>query len=365
MLLKKLFNLLVVMLCCMVFLALPPAYADDPPPPSNDKCDNKFPDLVGDICWRCMFPLRLGGNKILNTGNMPDNVNTENSNDFNPNSTFCQCEEDLGLSVGTYVSYWEPARVLEVVRKPNCFPFLFGMNMGGALNAYGAYGSKGQGGRPGDKAFYNVHYYTFPIMGVMDIIVGTEWCTDWLSDIDLAYMTEVDPLWNDDELTIFIHPEAIVFGNPIAQALCAVDCITSSAGFPLNALFWCAGCWGGLYPFTGNTGTVGSPVRTTSLLAGRLIARLARLPVPPAVEYDTSSSSAKCGGSPMPFLKKSQYKISTLSPIPETTGTCCHTFGSSPFLWGEHRNIPATGEDQTYLLWRKRNCCLKILSAGE
>ena len=194
----------------------------------------------------------------------------------------------------------------------------------------------------------------------MDMIAGMDYCTDWLNDIDLMYFTEIDPLWNDDELTVMIHPEAIVFGNPVAQALCAADCLTASAGYPLNALFWCAGCWGSLYPFTGNTGTVGSPVRVTSLLASRLIARLTRLPVPPADEYDTSGPAAKCGGQFIPLIKKSQYRFSTIFPIPETSGSCCHSLGSSSLLWGEHRNIPATGEFQIYMMWRKRNCCLKL-----
>ncbi len=353
--LKRQCSILILLVVMMIALSFPVL--------AENKCESKFPDMVGDVCWRCMFPLRLGGNTILSAGNMPDNVDTGNPDDFNPNSKFCSCPDtSTGLDrFGTYLSFWEPARVIEVVNKPACFPFLFGMDMGQTVNIFGAQGTTGQGNKAHDKAFYNVHYYSFPLLEVLDLIKGAEWCTDWLNDIDLMYFTEVDPLWNDDELTVFTHPEAIAFGNPVAQALCAVDCLTASAGFPLNSLFWCAGCWGGLYPFTGNTGTVGSNVRTTSLLAGKFLARLARLPVPPAVEWDTSSASAKCGGTVRPFLKKSQYKMSTLFPIPETEGTCCHTFGSSPFLWGEHRNIPATGEYQIYMMWRKRNCCLKLL----
>lgn len=325
-------------------------------------CQNAFPNLLADICWKCMFPIRIGGNTIMNIGDMPDNTDTGNSDDFNPSDSVCTCEDSDGRTrVGIYISFWEPARVLEVVHKPNCFPTLFGMDMGEDLNFFGAYGENGQGPTAGEKAFYNVHYYTFPLLEVMDMITGMDFCTDWLNDIDLMYFTETDPLWNDDELTVNLYPEAIVFGNPVAQALCSVDCIAASAGYPLNSLFWCAGCWGSMYPFTGNTGTVGSPVRTTSLLAARLIARLTRLPVPPAVEYDTSSASAKCGGTFIPLIKKSQYRFSTIFPIPETEGRCCHSLGSSTLLWGEHRNIPATGEFQIYMMWRKRNCCLKLL----
>ena len=328
------------------------------------KCPDEFPNLLSDICWRCMFPVRIGGKRIINVGDMPDNIGTANVDDFNPSSFLCTCPRRDGNPiphVGIYVSYWEPARVLEVVQRPNCFPFLFGLDMGDSINIFGAYGDKGQGHGEGEKAFYNVHYYSFPLFDIMNIIVGIDFCTDWLSEIDLMYFTEVDPLWNDDELTVYLNPEAIIFANPLTQALCAVDCITASAGFPLNALFWCAGCWGSMYPYTGNTGTVASPVRTTSLLATRLLARLARLPVPPAIEWDTSSAGAKCGGIIRPLLKKSQYRFSTLFPIPQTEGRCCHSLGSSTFLWGEHRNIPAVGEFQIYMMWRKRNCCLKLL----
>lgn len=351
-------------LLVLIFLTTA-VWADDPEKPEG-KCKSEFPNLISDICWKCLFPVRIGGKKILNSGSMPDNLSnlTGNPDDFNPSDYVCSCEDSEGEThYGIYVSFWEPARVIEVVQKPGCFPFLFGLDMGEAIDFYGAYGTKGKGRENYEegKAFYNVHYYIFPLMWIMDLLVGADFCTDWLSEIDLLYFTEADPLWNDDELTVYIHPEATVFGNEIAQALCSVDCLTTSVGFPLNTFFWCAGCWGSLYPYTGNTGVKDSPVRTTSLLASRLLARLARLPVPPAIEWDTSSAGAKCGGILRPLLKKSQYKFSTIFPIPETKGKCCHGLGESTFTWGEHRNVPATGEHQTYLMWRKRNCCLKLL----
>lgn len=319
--------------------------------------------MLSDVCWKCLFPIRIGGKTILNFGDIPDDISdiTNNPDDYNPSDFICECKDGNGIPhFGLYISFWEPARVMEVVRKPNCFPFLFGLDLSKSVQLYGAYGDKGHGPNEGEKAFYNVHYYSFPLLTVLDLLVGMDFCTDWLTNIDMMYFTEVDPLWNDDETTVYFNPEALVFANPVAQALCPVDCIATTAGYPLNALFWCGGCWGSLYPFTGNTGTVASSVRESSLVASRLLARLARLPVPPAIEWDTSSESAKCGGVIRPFLKKSQYRLSTISPIPETQGKCCHGIGESTFTWGETRNVPATGENQTYMMWRKRNCCLKV-----
>ena len=44
------------------------------------------------------------------------------------------------------------------------------------------------------------------------------------SSFDIAYVTEIDPLWQDDVLTALINPEVALFANPIAQVACAADC---------------------------------------------------------------------------------------------------------------------------------------------
>jgi len=35
---------------------------------------------------------------------------------------------------------------------------------------------------------------------------------------DVAYMTELDPLWSDDELSFLLNAEGVLFGNSVAQA---------------------------------------------------------------------------------------------------------------------------------------------------
>ncbi|AVZ00461.1 hypothetical protein DAI21_22910 (plasmid) [Lelliottia sp. WB101] len=52
----------------------------------------------------------------------------------------------------------------------------------------------------------------------------------WLSsggDLDIAYLSELDPMWNDSSLSVIINPEAVLFNNPIAQAACAADAAAS------------------------------------------------------------------------------------------------------------------------------------------
>lgn len=354
-------NKKIVLVCLLsFFVAAAPAAAAEINKKAKEKCPDTFPNLVTDICWKCFFPIRLGGKTINNFGDMKDEADSANSDAYTPNNYVCQCAgKDWIPEFGTMVSLWDPVSVIEVIQRPGCFSFLFGSDMNDTMSFFGAHGGRG-GTDDGDKAFYNVHLYAFPLMSLLEFAFGTKYCVNWYDDIDIAFFTEADPTWANDELGIFLTPEAVLFANPVAQALGAVDCLAATAGFPLNPLFWTAGCWGPMYPFTGNTGLTGSPVRETSLLAARLLARLTRIPVPPAVEMDTSSAGTECKPKIRTLIKKSQYKFSTLFPIRETSGKCCHTLGSSTFLWGEFRNIPGTGEFQTYMTWKKKNCCLIV-----
>lgn len=326
------------------------------------KCPNNFPNLINDISWKCLLPLRIGGKKVLSVAEIPDCVNTQNVDDFNPSEYTCSCQADDRTYMGIWVSFWEPARVIELTPKPGCLSFLFGTNLGDRAGLSGTPGSPGNFVQDaGDYAFYNVHVYAFPLLTVMDLIKDMDFCSDWFTDIDIIYFSEFDPMWNDDELTMWANPEAFVFANPIAQTACAADCVAASAGFPINAMFWCLGCWGSTYPMSGLTELTQSRVSHTSLIAARMLAKLTRFPVPPAMELDTSGPVAKCGKLAQmirPLIKKSQYKFSMLSPVPETKG--CHTLGASSLLWGEWKNIPGK-EEFIYLVWRKRNCCLRIL----
>src|SRR3546814_6426677 len=80
--------------------------------------------------------------------------------------------------------------------------------------------------------------------------------TDFLclesGSIDILYISEIDPLWQDSELTAIINPEAVLFANPLALAACAADCVSATVNLPVDEMFWCAGCQGSMYPMNGN-----------------------------------------------------------------------------------------------------------------
>jgi conjugal transfer pilus assembly protein TraU len=353
--------LLVAVIICGPLLRAVDASADSSGQTSTvkAKCPNDFPNLINDVCWKSLFPIKLGGMTILSMNGSEDNMDFNyNSDDSEPASPLCTCGQGLDIKVGLSMSFWEPARVIETVRRPYCFPFLFGMDMGDVNALWGSSGQKNMvHPDEGDKAFWNVHEYNFPLLYILQLIGILNGCTDWSDQFDLIGFSEADPQWNDDTLAAYLNPEAALFANPAAQALCATDCIAATAGWPLNAEFWCAGCWGSMYPFTGNTGS-GTQVVDSLLTATRFIAHSARngLPVP---ELVTSGEGAMCSPQISFFIKKSQYKFSMIYPIPMTEGKCAFPIGRDTITsTAEYRTIPATGEDYGWMIWKKHDCCV-------
>jgi conjugal transfer pilus assembly protein TraU len=68
---------------------------------------------------------------------------------------------------------------------------------------------------------------------------------------------------------------------------------------------------------------------------------------------------ALCGKSPMPIVKKSQYRLQLSYPVPATHKALgCHPFGRSSFLLESGREFPVNGEDFAFVVFQKRNCCM-------
>lgn len=308
-------------------------------------CIGKFPNPISDICWSCMLPVSIGKAEVGNFDGQEDMP------DFNPSNPVCSCI--VSPTIGVTLGFWEPARIVEVVRRPFCLPTLGGVDLSPGIAAP-------QHGRRtsiyGDKeAFYQAHFYINPVLYWLEVI-GDFPCLEQ-GTLDIAYLTEVDPLWNDDELTLILNPEAVLFANPVAVAACAADCVAASLGFGLEQMFWCAGCQGVIYPMDGWVAQHGGGVASSMLLTQRLTAKMHR----EMVTWGYHSEKGLCGPYFLPQMDKRAYKTQMLYPIPNTkkiAGKCCQPFGRQTVLWGAGREIPAKGEDFSYMLFRKKNCCM-------
>ncbi len=194
-------------------------------------CPGKFPNPITDICWSCMLPLTLGNAKLFSMD--------QEDNGSNPGGAICGCANPprVGISIG----FWEPVRIAEVVRHPYCFPSLGGLSLDLGIHAPAHGRGKGTHDSHG-SSFYQAHWYTFPVLYLLEVLLESD-CLE-PGGFDIAYITEVDPLWNESELTFILNPDVALFANPAAQAVCAADCVAAMAGFPLSELYWCAAARG-------------------------------------------------------------------------------------------------------------------------
>ncbi len=199
--------------------------------------DGRWVNPISDVCWKCLFPMTLG-NIQLAAGPQKDTNN--------PASPIQICPYGVFYRIGLAIGFWEPMAMVDVTREPGVM-----VNMGGFKIDLGrtGTGTAGQSDRPAAGTFYHVHWYKYPLIFWLNIITSLG-CLQ-TGDMDIAYLSEVDPLWNDSTLSMLINPEAALFGNLIAQGACAADAAASSAGLPLSPLFWCAGSQGSIYPLTG------------------------------------------------------------------------------------------------------------------
>jgi len=309
---------------------------------ADSLCHGSFVNPITDICWSCLFPISIGSIGVVSS-DVPDTQN--------PSSPVCACGDPFPR-VGISLGFWEPVALVDVTRHPFCMVNLGGMqiDLGSAFNT----GDANTALSNDNNSFYYVHWYKFPLLFWLNIL------TDFLcveeGNLDIAYLTELDPTWNDDELGFILNPEAILFANPIAETACAADSLAALTHLPIDTLFWCAGAQGSMYPLTGHIQEHVGGVQASTLLTERMAYKLHR---DPPVLWDSvgENSPALCYEYPMPIMPKSRYRYQMVNPLPTVGRGGCHPFGATTAIWGAGHEYPVTGEDFGYAVYKKRNCC--------
>ena len=303
--------------------------------------------IIDQVCWSCFTE----GFSLMGVGKKPYGASS--------NSPLCACTDNAGVPYGgTKLSYFAPLRLIETVRVPWCTPTLGGITLQDDFN--------GLGMADDDRGFWHSHYFAFPLMEMLEILY-IDCHQDGYVDLDMMYLTEVDPTWNNDVLALLLSPEAILFANPLAQLWCSSYCTLVTADQAPESTFGCAGCDGNLYPFTGRITGQQDTVAQTSLIAQRMISSLHRK----GLARKTMGEDSVCQASYAPFTPRSQYKFSMIFPRAEASDDkgvsgCCHPMGQSTSAWC----LPAGGrmrpglEDAVYMLWSFKECCLSLGSGG-
>jgi conjugal transfer pilus assembly protein TraU len=306
-------------------------------------CVGKMINPATDICWDCLLPITVGS-ATIKSGQLPDTAN--------PSRTLCKCPPnsiiaDYGFTLG----YWEPMALVDVTRTPFCMVSLGGVTAGTLPNS----GDMTVADTRENNSFFHVHAYRFPIMRLLNFASSN--CSEGGFFMP-QYLSELDPTWEDDTLSMTLFPETAAFGDPISQAACGVDATAASVGLPVDESFWCAGAQGTMYPVTGNVAEHIGGVQASVLLAERLLFRLHRLGL---VQDSSTSPAGLCSDLYLPIMPKSRYRYQMTYPVATTQSAGCQPFGRSTIPWeavySATQESPTSTESYAYLIWRKRNCC--------
>lgn len=302
-------------------------------------CQGHFVNPVKDVCWKCLFPLSIGNTKVVKS-HLADTKNAK--------SPIGICPTDGGVRIGLNIGFWEPMAIVDVTDTPYCL-----VNLGGHKLNLGLKQRQGMRENLGDgmsHAFLNVHWYKYPLIYWLNLLTDMG-CME-TGDFDIAYLTELDPTWQDDEMSFVLSPESVLFANPLAQASCAADSLAATIKKKsLDALFWCAGAQGSHYPMTGHVLGSNSPIQTALLLTERMNFKLHR-------EWMITDSSPKkdeiCQSHHYLVPPKSRYRYELVNQVPD--GKNCYPTGRATVDW-ESTKIKANQMNQFgFLVWRKRNC---------
>lgn len=312
-----------------------------------EKCKGAFINPITDVDWMALFPIHIAGAKIADPS--PEGLTPDPFS-----SPLCACGNPVPR-IGIPIGFWQPFRAADVTRKPYCMVNLGGMNLNlGLPTPKGdiTNNSTSDLGRNQQTAFYHVHWYVYPLLSWMNFLTDIL-CLEH-EDFDVAYLTELDPTWADDEIGMWLTPESAIFANPLAQTACIADCAASTFGKSL-LMPHCAGCQGGVYPVTGTLPFHQSGADASTLMVERMLFKLHR----EGLLWGSIGKEGICHKYPLPWWRKNQYKLQPVYPsVNKIPGLKTNPIGRTTFVWSIGKDLDPLNGDWGYLIWRRKECCV-------
>ncbi len=309
---------------------------------------NIWEDLINNIPFSEMNPIYIGGNPLGKAkNNIPKNASSK---------SVCACKNNVGIKeFGMVVGMWEPAFLIEISRTPFC-SIVLGTQLSVKNIKNFNIGSNGSSDNSlADGAFFHVHVYSFPLARMLDLYTDLNCGVDDYWDLDLLYLSELDPSWNNEFISVQATPELKMLANKEMVSSCSIDVVAAFNNDINNELFHCAGSWGFLYPLTGYQNSFGGLAQNSSLSAARVLNILHRR----NLIRSTVGDKALCGSYYSYLPDKSAYRFSMLYPKAENKSA--HAYGAPVEFWEGDLRIPPGFHEVIYVVWRFKNCCLMEL----
>jgi len=326
----------IVSFCVLVTLVMP--YSAMAIPKSS------FVNPISETSWQEIFPIKMSGVTLMSGSgyDTPDIAVVP--------ICFCPFPPPIFYRRGMPISFWEPARTVSATKDPFFFP-----ELGFSIEVTFLQGDLSGTSQSAEEevsahSFFQSHWMTYPVWSLMGMLADMG-CVEG-GGMDMSYMTELDLLWQEDALSMFIHPEVLLFSNPIAQLACIADSVSVNLWRPLDALFWCQGSSGSAYPMTGRMPDE-SMIQSSFGVATKMTYKLSRslLLMDKAINW--------CVPMMAPIWIKPHFKYQQQRPVVKMAA---QPVGKSSWIW-QHGANPPTGsgvgasDNFSWLVFQKRVCC--------
>lgn len=281
---------------------------------------------------------------------------------------FCTCMDADYPDFGFKMNFFEPVAFADVANVPGSWPCLEDDKFEIAKQKKRSV-SEIRSASKQTGVYRTAHLITYPVFAVLNVLLD-KICAGY-GNIQVPFLSEVDPVWSSDFLAISINPELILYSNPIAQAACLTDCTAVSTWEVLDSMFWCEGCWiskqngsgrppGRLEVMEGAALTMRmlySMAKTGSVLqteqhngSQALFSKLTNKSVPG--EPSVAKLSCGVGEYGNPLLVKHSYAIQPAYPV----SSSAVKVGRNVLDWVNFKKVP-TYSDRVFTVFRRRYCC--------
>ncbi len=273
----------------------------------------------------------------------------------------CQIEDTTQYPIGFKMRYVEPIMGLSISSTPW---HIVGMDLKldkSMLRKQGT--SRGDSDADDHFMFKHINSVIFPILGWTIGVAQDYICFERGTFLNMAYFSEVDPLYNSDVLGLLgasaTPLSRIWFSNPIAEVACAIDCTyTSITGRPINSLYYCNGCNGSAYAADTGYARAGMNIVNSETIAFRYISKahgyagLLKTADVPFTQNPTGGHirSARCEPRYFPGIIKEQYFV-------QLPNNDMQPLGKVRFHY-DFKSKPNDEDAVFFWLWRMRDICV-------
>lgn len=287
-------------------------------------CHGKFWNPLTDIDFNNAGGIRIAGIPFMKA---PKTVGDPPITKAKP---VCQCEFGIGVSL----TYWLPSYLSDVARSAGCIGFLKldilpGFTATGTSGQETAFHSKGTEG----VTLMQVHWAYADITAIAAKTIF-EKCGEIVSELNLAYLTEVDFVYHNDVYSSIMAPyNSLLAANPmLGQMLCGMESVANTLGAWQDTGL-CA--WiGSRFPMSGNATSKDSAQVSNMDVQVKFMARQSLL----GTMLRTTGKDAMCKPRYSPIWNSFQHRFQWVYPGKTTT-----RFNINALRWGFFKNGSNSG----------------------